>query len=890
MQTHEIRKRFLDHFIKAGHVEVPSASLVLDDANQLFVIAGMVPFRPYFLGELEPPAPRVTSIQKCVRTLDIEEVGITTRHNTFFQMAGNFSFGDYFKREAITFAWTLLTNSIEDGGYGIDANRLWPTVYDDDDEAERIWREEIGVPAERIQRRGMKDNYWSMGVPGPCGPCSEIFYDRGPAYGREGGPEADEDRYIEIWNLVFMQNIRGEGVGKENFQILGPLPKKNIDTGMGIERVACILQNVDNVYETDLMRPVIDLAQELTGREYGQNDSDDVRFRVIADHARTAAMLIADGVTPSNEGRGYVLRRLLRRIIRALRLLGATDPVIGTIIDRVIVTMTPSYPNLATEAERIRDTAVAEETAFLKTLAAGTKLFADAATQTKEQGRGQISGSDAFTLHDTYGFPIDLTLEMAAEAGLSVDEKGFATLMTQQRERAKADANARKVGHADLSVYADFLEGAATEFTGFDELTSEARVLGLVSAGQRVRSAGAGSELEVILDRSPLYAESGGQVGDIGSLSSSDGLRVEVTDVQKVGKKLWLHKVRVLDGELVEGDEVLAQVDQAWRHGATQGHSGTHLVHAALRQVLGPDAHQAGSLNRPGYLRFDFNARGPVTEAQRAEIEEIANAAVEANYPVNTFQTGLAEAKAMGAMALFGENYGDVVRVVEIGGPFSMELCGGTHVANSAQVGPVTLVGESSVGSGIRRVEAYVGMDSFRYLSKERALLAGLASSLKVPSDQVPGRVELLVTKLRDAEKQLERMRADAAKASAAALIDSARQVGDVKVVAARLADGLGGGDLRSLVTDLRGRMSADAAVIALFSTADGKVPFTVGVTALGIEKGLRAGDFVSRIAPLVGGRGGGKQDLAQGSGTDASGIDAALKQIATIAGGDARG
>ncbi|KNA93166.1 alanine--tRNA ligase [Gordonia sp. w5E2] len=889
MQTHEIRQRFLDHFIKAGHTEVPSASLILDDPNLLFVNAGMVPFKPYFLGEQTPPFDRATSVQKCVRTLDIEEVGITTRHNTFFQMAGNFSFGDYFKREAIRFAWDLLTSSVDDGGYGIDPQKLWPTVYLDDDEAFAIWRDEIGVPAERIQRRGMKDNYWSMGVPGPCGPCSEIFYDRGPDYGVEGGPEADEDRYIEIWNLVFMQNERGPGGAKENYEILGPLPKKNIDTGMGVERVACLLQGVDNVYETDLLKPLIDLASELTGRGYGAgNHDDDVRFRVIADHARTAVMLIGDGVLPGNDGRGYVLRRLLRRVVRSMRLLGDAKPTMEIIVNTVIDVMSPSYPELAEQRAHIVSVAVGEETSFAKTLEAGSKLFADAAQATKAAHKKTISGNDAFTLHDTYGFPIDLTLEMAAEAGLDVDQQGFTELMAEQKQRAKDDAVARKTGHTDAAVYREFLDRGPTEFTGFDELVSEARVLGLITDGTRVRSAGPGEQTTVVLDRTPLYAESGGQMADVGTITTSDGTRLTVSDVQKVGKSVWLHKATVDAGEIHDGDEVIASVDQSWRHGATQGHSGTHMVHAALREVLGPSATQAGSLNRPGYLRFDFHSGSALSEDQRQQIEEISNAAVESNYPVHTFETGLSEAKAMGAMALFGENYGDVVRVVEIGGPFSMELCGGTHVASSAQIGPVTLIGESSVGSGVRRVEAYVGMDSFRYLSKERALLAGLASSLKVPSAEVPGRVEQLVTRLRDAEKQLEKVRADAARSAAGGLLDSADTVGSTLVVGG-VVPGVGANDLRGIATDLRGRVGDRQAVIALFSTTgegdETKVPFVIATTDAARGAGIKAGDLVKEIAPLVGGRGGGKPDLAQGSGTDAAGIDAARTRIREIVG-----
>ena len=487
MQTHEIRKRFLDHFVNAGHTEVPSASVILDDPNLLFVNAGMVQFVPYFLGQRKPPWDRATSVQKCIRTPDIDEVGITTRHNTFFQMAGNFSFGDYFKKGAIEFAWTLLTNPQDQGGYGFDPETLWATVYLDDDEAIRLWQEVAGLPLERIQRRGMADNYWSMGIPGPCGPCSEIYVDRGPEYGIDGGPEANEDRYIEIWNLVFMQNERGEGTGKSDFEILGPLPRQNIDTGMGVERVACLLQGVDNVYETDLVRPVIDLVAGIAPRGYGVgNHEDDVRYRVIADHSRTAAIIIGDGVSPGNDGRGYVLRRLLRRVIRSAKLLGIDTPIVGELMACVRDAMGPSYPELVTDFDRINRIAVAEETAFNRTLASGSRLFDDAANSTRAAGASVLSGTDAFTLHDTYGFPIELTLEMAAETGLTVDEEGFRGLMAEQRQRAKADAAARKHAHADLSAYRELVDAGPTEFTGFDELSSEATILGIFVDGRRV--------------------------------------------------------------------------------------------------------------------------------------------------------------------------------------------------------------------------------------------------------------------------------------------------------------------------------------------------------------------------------------------------------------------
>jgi alanyl-tRNA synthetase len=886
VQTHEIRKRFLDHFVNAGHTEVPSASVILDDPNLLFVNAGMVQFVPFFLGQRTPPYPTATSIQKCIRTPDIDEVGITTRHNTFFQMAGNFSFGDYFKREAIELAWTLLTNKVEDGGYQLDPEKIWATVYFDDDEAVRLWQEIAGLPLERIQRRGMADNYWSMGIPGPCGPSSEIYYDRGSEFGVEGGPEANEDRYIEIWNLVFMQNERGEGIGKEDFEILGPLPRKNIDTGMGVERVAFLLQGVHNVYETDLLRPVIDAVASRAPRGYDVgNYDDDVRYRIIADHSRTAAILIGDGVSPGNDGRGYVLRRLLRRVIRSAKLLDIDGPIVGELMATVRDAMGPSYPELVADFKRINRIAVAEETAFNRTLQSGSRLFEEVAGATKASGATVLSGSDAFTLHDTYGFPIELTLEMATETGLQVDEVGFRELMAEQRRRAKADAAARKHAHADLSAYRELVDAGPTEFTGFDELTSEAKILGIFVDGKRVPVVAHGTEgadrVELVLDRTPLYAESGGQVADAGTISGTgagESARAAVTDVQKIAKTLWVHRVNVESGEFVEGDTVIAAVEPGWRKGATQGHSGTHMVHAALRQVLGPNAVQAGSLNRPGYLRFDFNWQGPLTEEQRTEIEEVTNQAVQADYEVHTFNEKLDKAKAMGALALFGESYPEQVRVVEIGGPFSLELCGGTHVHNSAQIGPVTILGESSVGSGVRRVEAYVGLESFKHLAKERALMAGLASSLKVPSEEVPARVANLVERLKAAEKEIERNRLANARAAAANAAAGAERIGNVRVVAQRMSAGMTAADLRSLVGDIRGKLGNDPAVVALIAEGDkDSLPYAIAANPAAQDLGIRANDLVKQLAGAVDGRGGGKADLAQGSGKDSSGIDAAL-------------
>lgn len=883
MQTHEIRERFTNHFVRAGHEDVPGASLILDDPNLLFVNAGMVPFKPYFLGQQNPPFPNglATSIQKCVRTLDIEEVGITTRHNTFFQMAGNFSFGQYFKEGAIKHAWALLTDPVEDGGYGFDPEKLWVTVYLDDDEAAGIWENVVGLPPERIQRLGMADNYWSMGIPGPCGPCSEIYYDRGPAYGKEGGPIVDDSRYLEIWNLVFMENERGEGIGKDNFEILGPLPKKNIDTGMGIERVACLLQGVDNVYETDLLRPVIDVAEDLTGAKYGSNHESDIRFRVIADHSRTAMMLILDGVTPGNEGRGYILRRLLRRIIRSARLLGAEGKTMEKFMNTIMDTMTPSYPEIAENRERILRVATTEEAAFLKTLESGTQLFEDAAEKINATGGTLVAGADAFALHDTYGFPIDLTLEMAAEAGLEVDTAGFDELMAQQRARAKADSQAKKHGHTDLSSYREWVDNHPTEFIGYEDLNADSTVIGLLHNGAPVNEVAKGQEVEVILDASTFYAEAGGQIGDRGQLAMGDTV-LEVNDVQKIAKKLWVHRATVAAGGLVIGDVVKAQVDPSWRHAARQAHSATHLIHAALREVLGPTAVQAGSLNKPGYLRFDFNYTEALTPEQLQQIEAITNEVVDTDWAVNTIETTLDEAKAMGAMALFGENYDNLVRVVEIGGPFSLELCGGTHVAHSSQIGPVAILGESSIGSGARRIEAYSGLDSFRYLSKERALVAGLASSLKAPSEEVPERVAQLAAKLKEAERQIAdfkkaRLLAESAKLAAAV------EVGEFKVAAAQLPEGTTASDLRTIATDIRANFKDQPAVVLLGAKDGDKVPFVIGVTAAAVARGIKAGELVKTLNSYIDGRGGGKPDMAQGSGTKIDGLETGFRAVMDV-------
>ncbi|WP_007027018.1 alanine--tRNA ligase [Saccharomonospora iraqiensis] len=876
METHEINKRFLDFFAKHGHTRVPSASLILDDPTLLFVNAGMVQFKPYFLGEVPPPYPRAASVQKCVRTGDIDEVGKTTRHNTFFQMAGNFSFGDYFKETAIARAWELITTSQDEGGFGFEPDRLWATVYEHDAEAAALWREVAGLPSERIQYRSADDNYWDMGVPGPGGPCSEIYYDRGPEFGRDGGPVVDEDRFLEIWNLVFMQDIRGEGSPKKGHPVLGELPQKNIDTGMGIERVAYLLQGVSNVYETDLVRPVIATAEEFSGRRYGDHHPDDVRFRVIADHARSGVMLISDGVTPGNETRGYVLRRLLRRIVRSVRLLGVHEPVLPEFAAVVRDAMAPSYPELTRDFDRISDVMRTEEESFLATLTSGSRIFDMAAEQTRRSGGTMLAGDKAFQLHDTYGFPIDLTLEMASEQGLSVDEAGFRTLMEEQRQRAKADAAARKSGHGDLSAYRRLLEQhGETQFLGYTDLQATSRVLALMVDGVPATVAGEGSTAELVLDRTPFYAEGGGQIADTGVLLGH-GVELTVRDVQKLVPGLYVHRVEVTGGEVAVDTELTASVDGTRRAAIARSHSATHLVHAAVRGAYGNRAAQAGSLNSPGRMRFDFTTSGSVSSDVLTEVEEEVNDYLQTDVEVQAYTTTKDEALEQGAIALFGEKYGDRVRVVDMG-DYSRELCGGTHVGRIGQLGLVKLVTDSSIGSGVHRVEALVGTDALRHVRKEQLLVSELAGTLKVPTESLPHRIEDVLTRLRDAEKEIERLKMREVLGSADTLAERAQDVAGTALVAQKLDEGVDGGALRKLAGEVRNRLGSRPGVVALFAPSGEKVSFVVATTAAAREEGLSAGDLVPSFAEAVGGRGGGKPDMAQGGGTRPDGIDRAL-------------
>ncbi|HLL61584.1 MAG TPA: alanine--tRNA ligase [Propionibacteriaceae bacterium] len=878
MKTAEIRRRFLDFFAARGHEVVPSAPLLYNDPTLLFVNAGMVPFKPYFTGVEAPPFDRAASVQKCVRTLDIEEVGKTTRHATFFQMNGNFSFGDYFKAEAIRFAWDLVTGSADGGGYGFDPDRIWVTVLHSDDEAAALWENIAGLEPERIQRRGLLDNYWHMGIPGPGGPCSEIYVDRGSEYGPDGGPVVDEDRFLEIWNLVFMQEELATVRAKDDFDVAAPLPKKNIDTGMGLERVAYLLQGVDNLYEIDQVFPVMARAAEMAGKTYGAGGDDDVRLRVVGDHVRSGLMLIGDGVTPGNEARGYVLRRLLRRVVRAMRLLGVAEPVLPELLPLSRDLMGESYPELVNTWDRISSIAYAEEDAFRRTLTTGTQIFDLAVTETKQSGQSVLPGSRAFQLHDTYGFPIDLTLEMAAEQGLQVDEPAFRTLMQGQRDRAKADAKAKKAGGQASEVYKDLRAPGPTPFTGYTELSTESTVRGIVRDGALVEAAEEGSVVEVVLERTPFYAESGGQDSDAG-LITGDGVSLEVLDVQRPVKGLIVHKVKVAAGALVTGADVLAAVDGEWRLGACQAHSGTHVMHAALRQVLGPTALQSGSYNKPGYLRLDFAWPSGLSQQVRSDVEEAANRAIRSDLSVSATYMPLATAREIGALALFGETYGEQVRVVEIGGPWSRELCGGTHVQHTSQIGLVTMTGESSVGAGVRRVEAFVGIEAFHFLAKERALVMGLSDLLKVQPDQLPDRVARLVAQLRTAEKQINDLRSQAALADVGALVAGRQDLAGVAYIAHQ-ADGVAGNELRNLALEVRNRVADTPAVVAVVGGTPEKPSVVVVTTEAARNRGLKAGDLVRGASETLGGRGGGKDDIAQGGGTDGSRAADALKAV----------
>src|SRR5829696_4743886 len=856
MNSTQIRRRFTDFFVERNHRLVPSSPLIPNDPTLLLANAGMNQFKPYFLGEVEPDFRRATSVQKCTRTSDIENVGDRS-HCTFFEMLGNFSFGDYFKEGAIAYAWELVTE-----GFGLEPDRLWITVYLDDDEAIGHWRD-IGVPAERIQRLGKEDNYWDMGVPGPCGPCSEIHYDRGPSFGPGGGPASESDRYLEIWNLVFMQNIRGEGDGKD-YPIIGELPEKNIDTGMGLERVAILLQGADSMYETDLFAPVLAEAQELSGAPYGKQERVDRSLRIVTEHGRTASFLIADGVLPSNEGRGYILRRLLRRSVRHLRLLGVEDPALARIGLRVVDTLGEAWPELVAQRSLIEQVVASEEESFSRTLRQGSTLLEGAIRRTRDQGQATLAGETAFQLHDTYGFPYELTLEAAAEAGLDVDADRFRQLMDDQRRRAKEARRELSGRHG------------RTSFVGYETTTAEGRILGLLADGEELDAAAEGDQVELILDRTPFYAEGGGQVGDTGLVRTGDGAVLQVTDTRPGLEGFYVHSARVVSGQPRAGDLVHAEVDADRREAVTRSHTATHTLHWALRDQLGEHARQQGSLVDAGRLRFDFAHFQSVPPERLAEIQVAVNRQLLADPDVKVWHGSLAEAEAAGAISLFGEKYGSVVRVVEVG-DFSRELCGGTHVGHGSQVGPVHVLGEASIGANLRRIEALTGLEALHYVDRERQLLAEVAALLKTRPEDAPEQLRRRLEALASAQRELERLRVAGLERLAGELAGRVAKEAGGWLVAERVPEA-GGDDLRRIASAVRDRVGSGPGVVVLGSEAQGKAAMVALLTADLAAAGAGARDVLARAAKAVGGGAGGKGDLASAGGRDPGQLEEALR------------
>ena len=847
MRTSEIRSRWLDYFAANEHEIRPSVSLVSPEPSILFTVAGMVPFIPYILGTEEAPWPRAASVQKCIRTNDIDNVGITTRHGTFFQMNGNFSFGDYFKEGAISYAWGLLTGSREEGGYGLDGDRLWMTIWEEDQVSLDYWTREIGVPAERIQLLPFKDISWSTGQPGPAGSCCEIHYDRGPDYGPDGGPAVDTqgDRFLEIWNLVFDEFLRGEGKGHD-FELLGKLDQTAIDTGAGLERLAFIMQDKPNMYEIDEVFPVIKAAEELSGKVYGRGSAgpeageayhDDVRMRVVADHVRSALMLISDGVRPGNDGRGYVLRRLIRRAVRSMRLLGVDEAAMPTLLTASKDAMKASYPELETGWSAICEVAYGEEDAFRRTLAAGTTILDIAVASAKKEagrtGRPLVSGKSAFELHDTYGFPIDLTLEMAAEQGVEVDEDGFRVLMEEQRERARADSRAKKTGLSDVRVFHEIQKsmGGPSIFLGYTESAVDAVVTGLLVDGGPQPVATAPAEVEVVLDRTPFYAEMGGQLADHGTIRLADGGVIEVLDVQAPVKGLFVHRGTLTEGTAAVGERAYAEIDAVRRLAIARAHTSTHMVYAGLRHVVSPDAPQAGSENSPARLRFDFRHSSAVSGTQMDDIESLVNDKVAEDLVVATEVMPLEEARRQGAIALFGEKYGKDVRVVTIGENFDKELCGGTHVPSTGHIGRIALLSEGSIGSGVRRIDALVADSAYRFQHKEHALVSQLSTLVGGRPEELPGRVESLMSRLKEAEKKLAAAQQAALASRAAEIAASATRESDFLLVTADVG-AVGSADaLRSLALDVRGRLADSEPVVVAVAGTAGDRPLVVATT-----------------------------------------------------------
>ncbi|MDD4237989.1 MAG: alanine--tRNA ligase [Desulfotomaculaceae bacterium] len=872
MTGNELRESFLKFFESKGHKILPSASLIpVNDPSILWTPAGMVPFKPYFTGAAKPEFHRVTTCQKCLRTPDIEVVGRTARHHTFFEMLGNFSFGDYFKESAIPWAWEYVT-----GVLGLPVENLWVTIYLDDDEAFEIWHKVVGVPKERIVRLGKDTNFWEIGV-GPCGPCSEIYVDLGPSRGC-ASPDCsvgcDCDRYLEIWNLVFIQYFKDE---EGNYS---PLAKKGIDTGFGLERVASVLQGVPSNFDTDLLREIMDFTAELFDMAYGKDDKIDIAFKVIADHARAITFAITDGALPSNEGRGYVIRRLLRRAVRFGRLLGIHENFLHQVVEAVIRQMGKAYPELVERQAHVLRVIRTEEDRFSETLAQGTEILNRLIEEAKAVGRTVISGEDAFKLYDTYGFPLELTQEMAGEQGFTVDTEAFTVAMEQQRRRARSARQETDYISEHDAVFKELREELGeTNFTGYESMADKAIVLAIIRDGQRVKTAAAGEEIEFILDVTPCYAESGGQASDQGRLTGYD-MEVEINEVVKPVENLFVHRGKVINGSLKENQQVEVLVDSKRRMATCRNHSATHLLHKALKEVLGGHVNQAGSLVEPERLRFDFTHYTAVAPEELQKVEDIVNQTVLSNLPVATNEYTVAEAKALGATALFGEKYGERVRVVKMG-DFSMELCGGTHLHSTAEVGLFKLVGESSVGAGLRRVEAVTGEGALHYVNDKEEQLAAVAGLVKAAPNELVHRVENLVHTLKQLENESEALQAKLARYQVQDLLSCTREIKGIKVLAAQTAapdiD-----SLRGMVDLLRDRLGSG--VIVLGNIMGDRVSLVVAVTKDLLNSGLHAGKLIKEIASVVGGSGGGRPDMAQAGGKDPARLAEALEKAYKVA------
>ena len=864
----ELREMFLSFFETKGHLRLPSFSLIpQNDASLLLINSGMAPLKPYFTGEQVPPRKRVTTCQKCIRTGDIENIGKTARHGTYFEMLGNFSFGDYFKKEAIAWSWEFLTSP---DWIGLDPDRLYPSIYLDDDEAFEIWNKDIGIPAERIFRFGKEDNFWEHGS-GPCGPCSEIYYDRGPEYGC-GKPGCtvgcDCDRYMEVWNNVFSQfNNDGNGNYTELIQ-------KNIDTGMGLERLACVCQGVDSLFDVDTVMNITNKVSEITGATYGQSHKTDVSLRVITDHIRSATMMICDGVLPSNEGRGYVLRRLLRRASRHGKMLGINDPFLYEVCDTVIHENRTAYPDLVEKQDYITRVIKTEEENFSKTIDGGLSILNGIIDDHKKRGETVFSGADTFKLYDTYGFPIDLTIEIVEEQGMTVDRDTFDKLMNEQRERARAARAA--LGDLAWAGIDLGLDPTPTEFIGYDSFSGNGKILAIVTDGELCSNLRTGEEGIVVLDRTPFYAEMGGQTADHGVISSVENV-FEVKNVQKDKGGKYLHYGTMAKGTLSVDDAVHAEIDAERRRAIMRAHSATHLLQQALKRVLGDHVHQAGSLVEPDRLRFDFTHFAPVTPEELDKIQSIVNDAILEGYPVTIQEMPIEEAKKKGAMALFGEKYGNIVRVVDMGG-FSVELCGGTHLDNTAKAGSFRIMSEFSVASGVRRIEAVTGKETIAVMTANQQRLLNLAAALKVSNiSELESKAALYLGEIKEMRRAIEAFRAKEAVSEAEGFLFGAKSVGGLKIITASMKNA-GADRLRNLGDLLRDREPAAVAVLA--SVSDGKITFLASCGKDAVAKGIKAGDIIKHVTKICGGSGGGKPDSAMGGGKDVLKLDDALAAV----------